>query len=118
MIKMVGYRILIKHDDSIKMSEGGIVLAQNENLAEANVNSGYIVDMGEDCFVDYPDPENKPKVGDYVAYSRHSGHYYVDPFQKEKFTMVNDKDVLAVVTKGVQKYDRKHVGRRDYDLLV
>lgn len=98
MINVVGYRVLVKPKEIEKVSEGGIVIIASDNeekLEEAGNQFGTVVSMGESC---YGEEDPWCKVGDYVCFAKYAGKFVFDPETDEKFFIMNDTDILAVIT--------------------
>jgi len=101
MIKPVGHRVLVKPDDIEDTTAGGIVLIQDERLEKASQVFGTLVAIGDQAWKAFsPDYTGEPwaKVGDRISYSRFAGKNLKDPETKEEFIVMNDEDVVAVIT--------------------
>lgn len=103
MLKVKGYRILVKADEVETMSEGGIFLVLDEKLERSGQQFGIVVDIGEDCWAGRSNAgtlvEGKQwcKIGDRILFSKHAGRFVYDPKTKDELLIMNDDDVLAVV---------------------
>ena len=99
-IKVLGYRVLIKPDDPEVVSEGGIVLVQDERKARASIDTGTIVAIGPSAWKQI-DPKSAPwaKVGDKVLYVKFSQKIITLPNDPEStyYSVVNDDDVLVIL---------------------
>ena len=93
------WRILIAPVRPKKISRGGILIAENAQKVQEHMNYvGKIVAMGE-CVWTSPRFANQktfPKVGDHVVYGRYAGQKL--EHKGFKFLIVNDDEVLAVVS--------------------
>lgn len=105
-IKVVGHRVLIQPlkieevDETFKRAKAaGLYLGETDELRrEQNaVDKGTVVSIGSTAFKDFGgDPWCA--VGDLVAFAKYAGKYIEDPETKEKYLIVNDEDVLSVLT--------------------
>ncbi len=109
MISVKGHRVLIKEDPIETISKGGIVIVQKEELERASLQHGVIVAAGEDCWKAYRTIDREgverngdpwAQVGDYVVFARHAGRFIKDPSNGEEFLIMNDEDILGVITEG------------------
>lgn len=115
MIKVVLHRVLIKRDipedtDAVKTKKEveRIGLAMPSSYKEelekaakrenASMDRGIVLDIGETAFTDYG-VVSPIKVGDYITYARHSGKDVIDPDDNETYVIINDEDVIAILTK-------------------
>lgn len=104
MITPTGHRVLIKPDEIEEVSEGGIVLThtdQAKKLEEAGQVFGTIKAIGFQAWKAFgKDHSGEPwaKVGDRVLFSKYSGFYLEDPADGENYKIVNDEDIVAVIT--------------------
>lgn len=112
-IKICGPRLLVKQDNveetdkdstaaRIKAArKAGLEVIQNqeskiEQLAQVY---GTLVGIGQRAwFPPVGDGTPWAKVGDRVQFAKYAGAPTVDPETKEKFTMLNDEDLVAVIT--------------------
>jgi co-chaperonin GroES (HSP10) len=107
-----GHRVLIKPDPLKKrvetpetLEEKGfevVLPADLERREEAGTQIGTVIQVGNTAFkaFDGNDPYWEPwcKVGDRVLFTRYSGKIIEDPVTKEKFMVVNDEDIQAILT--------------------
>jgi co-chaperonin GroES (HSP10) len=107
-----GHRILIKPDpvkeqldipQALKDSKFEVVKpADLEKRHEAATETGTVIQVGNTAFraFDGQDSKWEPwcKAGDRVLFTRYSGKIIEDPVSKEKFMIVNDEDIQAIVT--------------------
>ena len=100
MINVKGYRILVKIEEVEVMSKGGIITTivgtNAERLEKAGQQFGYVVGIGDTCWSELG--ENWCEVGDQILFSRHAGRFVFDPTDDEEYMIMNDTDVLAVIT--------------------
>lgn len=103
MLKVKGFRILVKADEVETMSEGGIVLVLDEKLERSGQQFGTVVDVGDTCWAGRANTGNLVEgkawcqKGDRILFSKHAGRFVYDPSTKEELLIMNDDDVLAVV---------------------
>lgn len=120
-IEAIGIRLTIR-PDKVKDSEAektkklaenaGLVLPDtvaddltNEATREqASVDQGIVLGIGPVAFRDYGG-EPWCKVGDHIAYARHAGKWVKDPDTDENILIINDEDVVCLITKKVAKDD-------------
>jgi co-chaperonin GroES (HSP10) len=101
MIIPTGYRVLVKPDDIEKVTKGGIVLVTDEKLERAAQHVGTVVSVGRQAWKAFSknyDGDAWANVGDRIIYSKYAGKYVKDPETKEQFVILNDEDVVAIVT--------------------
>jgi co-chaperonin GroES (HSP10) len=104
-IKPVIHRILVKPDvleevDETykKAKQAGIVLDFNERDREqAAVDTGVVVDFGPTVFQDFH-TGNPLNVGTRIVYARYGGKAVTDPETRVKYVLLNDEDVIAILT--------------------
>ena len=93
-----GHRVLVLPDEVETTTKTGIVLAtatqeQREQLAQVD---GIVVEMGNTCFHDQPEPWCK--IGDRVIFGKYSGIIRKGNDGKT-YRIVNDLDIVGTVTK-------------------
>lgn len=115
MIKVVLHRLLLKRDEPVDteavqtkkaIAASGLVVPEwvdkdlaNKALREnASMDKGVIVSIGETAFKDYG-IESPVEVGDYISYAKFGGKDVTDPETGEVFVVINDEDVVAILTK-------------------
>jgi co-chaperonin GroES (HSP10) len=107
MIQIKGHRVLVKVFDLTEVDEtfknakaAGIYIAESDTMTrEKNaVDRGIVVQIGDTAYKDFG---GSPwcQIGDEVTFSRYAGKVLTDPYTDEKYTALNDEDVLCVVTK-------------------
>ena len=116
MIRICGHRVLLKMekledaDPTYKrMKAMGLALAETEETKrlEAGLDKGTVVEVGPDAFKafylnsnpgsDLSGFEPWCKVGDFVAYAKYAGKLLEDPETHQKYMVINDEDVVAVL---------------------
>lgn len=99
MLKIKGYRILVKADPIETTTAGGIVLVQNEKLEAAGQQFGTVIGIGDTCWTDAKgeDLGQWCAKGDKILFSRHAGRFVYDPDDNEEYMIMNDTDVIAVI---------------------
>ena len=100
-IDVCGHRILVEKDPLEEETEGGIVLVLDEKLEKANQMVGTLVGVGQSAWKAFGlnfDGEPWAKVGDRIMFSRFAGKHIDDPETGKEYTIMNDEDVVAVVT--------------------
>lgn len=91
-----GYRILVKPDPVENVSEGGIVLVEDEKLKRAANQKGTVLSLGEFAYEGYPGKWVKP--GDRIIYSQYAGKFIENPKDDENpLVVLNDEDVVCIL---------------------
>jgi co-chaperonin GroES (HSP10) len=110
----LGHRVLVKivdledRDPAFKSAKAaGIVLAHTEekDRRRAGSDRGYVVEVGPDAFKGFYLNSNgtldgfKPwvKAGDFIAFAKYGGMVLSDPNSDDKYVVMNDEDVVAVL---------------------
>ena len=101
MIRPAGHRVLVKVQEAETVTAAGIIIpdAISERQAEANV-FGEIVAVGPTAWRAFDDGQPWAKVGDLVAFAKYGGFVIEDPDTKERFILLNDEDITAVIERG------------------
>lgn len=111
MLIVKGHRVLVKPDpvkDQLDLPQGlkehnfeVVKPADLERREEVATQIGTVIGVGKTAFraFDGQDPNWEPwcKVGDRVLYTRYAGKLVEDPVTKEKFFVMNDEDIQAVI---------------------
>jgi len=105
MITVTGCRVLIKPHalaeyDKIYASakKAGIVLSEfSERKEQVNVDKGTVLQIGPNCAPDYI---GDVKVGDTIGFAKFGGKYITDPETEEVVLVINDEDIICIVTGG------------------
>jgi len=103
MINIVGKRLLVLPDEVKTETESGIALVLDEKLERHSQVVGTLKAVGHLAWKDYDNKAwNEPwaRVGDKVLYSKYSGKNVLDPETGVEYIVMNDVDVIAVVTDG------------------
>jgi chaperonin GroES len=101
MIKPAGYRVTVKPDPLEEVTESGLIVAwENKDREQAGAFYGTLAAVGPSAWKAYDDGTPWASVGDRVVFSRYAGRYIDDPDDIDtKYILLNDEDVLAVITK-------------------
>lgn len=114
-IKVVLHRLLVRRDkpvdtDAVKTKEAfsssGLVIPEfikkgledKEGRENASMDKGVVVGIGPTAFRDYG-VEVPVNVGDYICYAKFGGKDVTDPETNEVFVVINDEDLVAILTK-------------------
>jgi co-chaperonin GroES (HSP10) len=98
------HRILIKQDKLeeadelfVRARKAGIEIATTDDMkrAQAGVDTGTVVEIGETAFRDFGTTSPVEK-GDRIAYARFSGKFVKDPTDGTEYVLLNDEDVVAI----------------------
>lgn len=97
MIVPAGHRVLVKVEEAEKVTKGGIIIADTiaDRNTEANI-FGKIVAVGETAWKDFGG-RAWAVVGDRVAFAKYGGFVIEDPDNGERFRLLNDEDITAVL---------------------
>ncbi len=99
MIKPCGYYVLIKPDAVETAVNGIIVSTPSEEKKESRAQViGTILSLGPTAFEDYGGQDVWACSGDRVVYSKYGGKFIKDPANGEEFVLVNDNDIVAILT--------------------
>ena len=91
--------MLLKADPIETVSKGGIVViasTEEEKLERAAQTNGTIVSVGKDAWEEYE--SHWAQVGDRVSYIRHAGKWINDPTDGGEYVLLNDIDILAIIS--------------------
>ncbi len=99
MIKVPGYRLLVKPDEIIKKTDSGIIVefGENEKLEKGARSTGTVVDVGPECWGAHKGNTPWCKVGDKIFWAKYAGKQVVDPYTQQEYMILNDEDVVGVV---------------------
>jgi len=98
MIKPCGYHVVVR-PDAVAERSGTIYLpASTRERDQAAQVFGEIVAIGPTAWKGFDDGEPWAKAGDRVSYAKYGGYLLQDPETKEFFRLLNDKDIVAVVS--------------------
>ena len=97
MIVPAGHRVLVKVEEAETVTKGGIIVAQTiaDKNTEANI-FGTLVAVGETAWKDFGG-RAWATIGDRVAIAKYGGFVIEDPDTKEKYRLLNDEDITAVI---------------------
>lgn len=100
MIEPAGHRVLVKVDEVKGKTSGGILLPETvrSRMEDENVY-GVIVAVGKNAWKAFDDGQPWATVGDRVSFGKWSGAVIEDPDTKERFRILNDEDIAAVIRK-------------------
>jgi co-chaperonin GroES (HSP10) len=96
MLKPIYKRLLVRLEPIETKSAGGIILATDERRQKNGSEKGTILAVSEDCFTEY---EGLPKVGDQIYFAKYAGKFVVDPDTGEELVLLNDEDVVAIISR-------------------
>lgn len=114
MIKIRGHRVLVKLEKLeevdptyARMRKSGFAIPESEDKqrAEVALDRAVVAAVGEDAFKAFYLNSNgsldgfKPwcEVGDVVAFAKYAGKQIDDPETHEKYVVLNDEDIVAVL---------------------
>ena len=97
MIVPAGHRVSVRVDEAEKVTKGGIIIADTiaDKQTEANI-FGTVVAVGDTAWKDFGG-RSWAVVGDRVAFAKYGGFVIQDPDSGEKFRLLNDEDITAVI---------------------
>jgi co-chaperonin GroES (HSP10) len=104
-IKPILHRILVKPDDVFetdavyrRAKEAGIDVgfATEKEREQAAIDTGTVILYGPTAFRDFG-ADNPLSPGVKVIYAKYGGKAVVDPSTKEKYVVLNDEDIIAVL---------------------
>lgn len=101
-IDVIGFRILVKPDNVMESKKyktdipGFVVAGQEKDREQQAVDKGTVVACGPTAFADYKF-ENPLKAGDHIVFAKFAGKEVVDPETDEKFVIILDEDVVAIM---------------------
>lgn len=100
MIEPVGYRVLVRTDDPKQALKNDLIeIPQHIQEAQRiDVNTGIVLGYGKQCWVDVGDGTPWVAVGDHIIYARYGGKRIEDPETGEWLLLLNDKDVIGLVS--------------------
>ena len=97
MIVPAGHRVLVKIDEVEEKTNGGIFIPKTsqEQQEEAGI-FGTLVAVGETAWKDFGG-KAWAAVGDRVMIAKYGGFVAKEPGSSEKFRILNDEDIVAVL---------------------
>jgi co-chaperonin GroES (HSP10) len=100
MITPVGHRLIVKPDEIEKMTKGGLHIPETtRDIKNYKQIFGTVISIGSTAWKAFDDGLPWAKVGDKIAMAENAGYTIQDPDTEEKFRIINDEDVCAVITK-------------------
>ena len=97
-ITPAGHRVLVFPDEVDEKTSGGLYVPVSTKERQANEQIfGTIVKIGVNAWKAFDDGKPWAKVGDRVTFAKYGGFQIEDPVTKEKFRLLNDEDICAVV---------------------
>jgi chaperonin GroES len=98
MIEPAGHRVLVKVEEAETVTKGGIIVASTiaDKNTEANI-FGVIIAIGENAWKAFDGGDPWAQVGDRIAFAKYGGFVIIDPDTNEKFRLLNDEDITAVI---------------------
>lgn len=111
MIKVILDRIMVKPveiETTRKVEGSNIEIAiaygdKGEVRHKASRVEGTVVGIGPLAYKDIGDGTPPVQVGDFVVFAKYAGVFVTDPDTDEDLVILNDEDVLCVVTKTGEK---------------
>ena len=97
MLRPCGHRILVAPENIDEM-QGSLFLPPEtrQNMGDAQI-FGNVVKIGATAFKDFGG-EAWCKEGDRVAFAKYGGFIIQDPESKKEFRLLNDEDIVAIVS--------------------
>ena len=93
----VGFRVLVEVLTEEKITSGGIILPETEEMKRRDAGSevGVIKAIGPTAWKAYDNGLLWAKVGDKIAFARYSGKEFVD--NKTRYRIILDEDVICKI---------------------
>jgi co-chaperonin GroES (HSP10) len=98
-ISPAGHKILVKPRPVETKSKSGIILVKDENAYREATTEGTVVAIGPTAYKKVDDGTPWCKVGDYITFGKYAGALVVDEETDDKYVVIHDIDVVAVLTK-------------------
>ncbi len=103
MISPGGHRVLVRPEKVEEVTESGIVIPKTIQANEQrHVTKGEVLEIGSTAWKEFGD-EDWCKVGDTVVFAKYGGLTVEDEETGEELRILNDEDVVAVLTRGGSK---------------
>lgn len=105
MIKPLLHRILVRPEkfeefnkDRVRAKNMGLIIPELEEQrhAQASVDRGVVVALGETAYRDY-NVDTPVAIGDIVNYARFSGKVIEDPESGVEYVCLNDEDLICII---------------------
>lgn len=106
-----GHRLLVKPYKQVEvdevlrnakefLKEFKIVKSEGQEKREdASVDKGIVLAIGTSCWSGFGDGSPWCKVGDEILFAKFAGKMVDDPETAETFMLMNDEDVVAIISK-------------------
>lgn len=105
-MEVLGYRVMIKPDETEKYTESGLQIVTDEKLDKFNQQVGTIVSIGPQAWTDVANGTPWAGVGDRVVYAKYGASWIVDPETQDPITgkgdeyvLLADEDILCILEK-------------------
>jgi len=98
MIEPAGHRVLVKVEEIEEKTTGGIFIPKTSQAQQTEANIfGVIVAIGINAWKAFDSGEPWAVVGDRVAIAKYGGFIIEDPDTKERYRLLNDEDITAII---------------------
>lgn len=97
-ITPAGHKILVKPKPVETKTKSGIILELNEERYQEATTEGTVVALGPTAYQKVDDGTPWCKPGDRISYGKYAGALLVDEETKEKYVVIHDVDVVAILT--------------------
>ena len=94
-----GHKLLVKPKPVETVTASGIILSLEEERYMEATTEGTVVAVGPTAYLKVDDGRPWVKPGDYISYGKYAGAIVVDPETQEKFVVIHDVDVVAILEK-------------------
>jgi len=99
MIKPAGHRVLVFPEEVKEKTDSGIIIpVTTRDREQAAVTRGTVIAIGPTAWKAFDDGNPWCQVGDIVAFARYGGYEVEDPTDGEKYRVLNDEDIVAVIS--------------------
>ena len=98
-IQPAGHKILVKPKPVEEKSKGGIILQRDNQRYQEATTEGTVVALGPTAYLKVDDGRPWVKVGDRISYGKYAGALIEDNDTQEKFVVIHDVDVVAILSK-------------------
>ncbi len=92
-----GHKLLIKPVEIEEKTKSGIYLARDKERYQEATTEGTVVAIGPTAYKKVDDGTIWVSVGDKISYGKYAGALVVDPETEEKFIVIHDVDVVAIL---------------------
>ena len=99
MLKPVGFCVLVRPDAPKEKLKNELIELPDAvtDKWRIEVDSGELIAVGNMAWKGIVDGTPWAKVGDHVVYAKYGGKVMEDPETKEKFILLQDKDVIGII---------------------